>query len=373
MPADWDSSTSQGAVDTASISETRTATGDSDWDSYPDYASSEDGNTPEIAHLNQGNPDSPNGWGDYHPADYDQYDEDGWGDDYSETADSGDSDGPDPWGDTYPDAAYPADSSNDTRRDDGRQDSIREHKPTPDADIDADAEQRNQDQPVVEGADHVLPSEQQRITAPEAENADANQKIAELEAKNDEQAAQLDADQPDQAESAGVDTSDRLSPEQQQIHALETENADARQTIADLQEKNAAANQQIADLKADKDELTARLDLIERHPASYDGYQDRETRRPDHGADEPDGSREQDALLDERIATGQRADAKREEQTRWRRAASAENVGAVGTLLGAADLAMHGMPGLAVALGATAIGVVSWGQAKIEKRGKGKQ
>jgi hypothetical protein len=39
----------------------------------------------------------------------------------------------------------------------------------------------------------------------------------------------------------------------------------------------------------------------------------------------------------------------------------------------AADLAMHGMPGLAVALGVTAIGVVSRGQAKIEKRGKGKQ
>jgi hypothetical protein len=76
-------------------------------------------------------------------------------------------------------------------------------------------------------------------------------------------------------------------------------------------------------------------------------------------------------LLDERIVTGQRADAKREEQTRWRRAASAENVGAVGTLLGVADLAMHGMPGLAVALGATAIGVVSRGQAKSRSVGRG--
>jgi uncharacterized coiled-coil protein SlyX len=182
-----------------------------------------------------------------------------------------------------------------------------------------------------------------------------------------------DNGQPDESPAQAADSENVLSPEQERIHALETENADARHTIADLQEKNAAANQQIADLKADKDELTARLDLIEQHPASNDGYQDRETRRPDHGADGPDGPREQDALLDERIVTGQRADAKREEQTRWRRAASAENVGAGGTLLGAADLAMHGMPGLAVALGATAIGVVSWGQAKIEKRGKGKQ
>src|SRR5580698_8226762 len=155
MPADWDSSTTQGAVDTASLSETSTAT--------------------EIPHLNQGNPDSPNGWADYDPADYDQYDEDDWGDDHGETAGSGD-DEPDPWGDTYPDAAYPANSSNDTGRDDGRQDSIREDKLAPDDGIDADAGQSDQGQPVVEAAEDAMSSEQQRITALEAENAGANQK-----------------------------------------------------------------------------------------------------------------------------------------------------------------------------------------------------
>jgi uncharacterized coiled-coil protein SlyX len=102
-----------------------------------------------------------------------------------------------------------------------------------------------------------------------------------------------DNGQPDESPAQAADSENVLSPEQERIHALETENADARHTIADLQEKNAAANQQIADLKADKDELTARLDLIEQHPASNDGYQDRETRRPDHGADGPDGPREE--------------------------------------------------------------------------------
>jgi uncharacterized coiled-coil protein SlyX len=186
-----------------------------------------------VEHARPGQPRQPNGWGDYHPADYDQYhDEDNWSDDYGETAGG---DEPDPWGDTYPDAAYPADSNNHTRRDDA-------HAPQP-GDPAADS-----------GTDNG---------------------------------------QPDESPAQAADSENVLSPEQERIHALETENADARHTIADLQEKNAAANQQIADLKADKDELTARLDLIEQHPASNDGYQDRETRRPDHGADGPDGPREE--------------------------------------------------------------------------------
>src|ERR1700677_501015 len=121
MSADLDSSTSQGAVDTASVSETSPATDDSGWDNYPDSASSEAGNTPEIAHLNQGNPQSPNGWRDYDPADYDQYaDEDDCGGDYGETADSG-NDEPVPWGDTSPDAASRTYSSNGSIRVDGRE------------------------------------------------------------------------------------------------------------------------------------------------------------------------------------------------------------------------------------------------------------
>ena len=159
MPADLDSSTSQGAVDTASVSETSTTTDDSGWASYPDYASSETGNTPEIANLNQGNPDSPNGWGDYDPADYGQYtDEDDWGDDYGETADSGDDEEPDPWGETYPDAAYPAESGTDNAADD----------------------------------EHALSPEQDRISTLEAELAESKQQIADLEASNDEKTTRID-------------------------------------------------------------------------------------------------------------------------------------------------------------------------------------
>jgi hypothetical protein len=194
MPADLDSSTSQGAVDT--VSETSTATDDSVWESYPDYASSEAGNTPEIAHLNQGNPDSPNGWGDYDPADYDQYDGDDWGNDYGETAGSGDEE-PDPWGDAYPDAAYPADSSNDTRRDDAHE-----------------------------------------AFQPASPAADGG----------------TDIGQPDDAPANAADSENVLSPEQERISALETENADVKQQLAD-------ARQEVADLKAN---YGARLDRLER-------------------------------------------------------------------------------------------------------------
>jgi hypothetical protein len=174
MPADLDSSTSQGAVDT--VSETSTATDDSVWESYPDYASSEAGNTPEIAHLNQGNPDSPNGWGDYDPADYDQYDnEDNWGDDYGETAGSGDDDEPDPWGDTYPDAAYPADSGYATGRDDAQETVHPDQTPANAAD-----------------REHAPSPEQERISALEAELADSKQQIADLKASNDEKTARID-------------------------------------------------------------------------------------------------------------------------------------------------------------------------------------
>jgi hypothetical protein len=62
---------------------------------------------------------------------------------------------------------------------------------------------------------------------------------------------------------------------------------------------------------------------------------------------------------------------KQAEQPLWRRAASAENVGGVGTLLGAAELAMHGMPAVAAVVIATGFGATSWFQAKIEKHRKG--
>jgi len=368
VAADWDSSGIDAGTDTIKISETSSAATADAYDIDPDTANYAAGNDPDIAYRNQGHADSPNGWGGRPSPD--AYQDDNYTDGTSEHDQphetAYDEDTPDLWGDTDPDAAIYADlyAQGISKPDGlGKEDNAAEDRGIP-----PDARQPGRDEPATASREHDQPDEADYDddllglwgdTDPDAANYADLDGMGIGDSDRQQRTSAVDAGQPGQAESAGVDTSDRLSPEQQRIHALETENA--------------AANQQIADLKADKDELTARLDLIEQHPASNYGYQDRETRRPDHGADEPDSSREQDALLDERIATGQRADAKREEQTRWRRAASAENVGAVGTLLGAADLAMHGMPGLAVALGATAIGVVSWGQAKIEKRGKGKQ
>jgi uncharacterized coiled-coil protein SlyX len=180
MSADLDTSTSQGAVDTASVSETSTTTtDDSVWESYPDNASSEAGNTPEIAHLNQGNPDSPNGWGDYDPADYDQYDnENDWGDDYGETAGGGDDEEPDPWGGTYPDAAYPADSSNDT----GRVETQETDRTDPAA-ADSGTDNGEPDQEPADAADseHPPTAEQQRISALETKNADTQQQLSETQ------------------------------------------------------------------------------------------------------------------------------------------------------------------------------------------------
>jgi len=180
----------------------------------------------------------------------------------------------------------------------------------------------------------------------------------------------------DDAERPQEDSGEPSSAEARQISALEAERDQARQENADLKAENADLKAENADVKAQNATQAALIDrqtaLIQQLLAHTGRYQDGETSTPDHGEDGPDGSREQDALLGERISTDQRADTKREEQTRWRRAASAENVGAVSTVLGAADIAMHGMPGVAVALGATAIGVASWGQAKIEKHRKGK-
>jgi hypothetical protein len=315
MPADWDSSTSQGAVDTASVSETSTATDDSGWESYPDYASSEGGNTPEVAQLNQGNPDSPNGWGDYDPADYDQYDDqDNWGD-YGETAGSSD-DEPDPWGDTYPDAANYADlDSVGTSSPDGRQGSIREDKPAADAGIDAAAAQPDQDQAAVENSEHAL------------------------------------------------------SPEQQRIAALEAENADARQQIAD-------SGQRITELEAEKDQQTARLDeqatrldRIEKLLTGSDTSPDQQGAQ-DAARPKFDGAIANRENSDESTIT---KDARRHG---WRHAVSSERLGIISALGGAAqavgEFAVHATPEGTVGLGLTAVGVAQVLRARAEKKAERK-
>jgi hypothetical protein len=125
-----------------------------------------------------------------------------------------------------------------------------------------------------------------------------------------------------------------------------------------------------ADLKT---ENAGKAALIDRQTAIIGQLLDRigahesgETSTPDR-SEEPSGSRDQDASVDERDETDQDIDATEAEQPRWRRAASSENVGAVGAVLGAGGLFTPGTAGLAFGLGAAAIGGVSLVQAKFEK------
>jgi hypothetical protein len=325
VAADWDSSGTDAGADTMKISETSAAASADAYDIDPDAANYAAGNDPDIAYRNQGRADSPNGWGSRPRADtYPGNDEHGQGD-YAYQAGEHDqphNDGydgvPDLWGDTDPDAANYADLDNRGTGSPGRR----------------------QD--------------------------DAHQ---------DKLEASSDADQPSQDQHAEADAEQTASPEQR-IMVLEAENAAAKQRIADLEEKNADAGQQIADLKAEleaaKNERATRPDRIEPLPEGTGRHQDGETSTPDDGADEPGSSQGQDALRRVRGGSDERIGTTEVEETRWRRVTSAENVGAVSTLLGAADMAMHGVPGLAVALGATVIGAASWGQAKLEKHQKGK-
>jgi hypothetical protein len=355
VAADWDSGGSDTGTDTIKISETRTASSADAYDIDPDAENYAAGNDPDIAYRNQGRADSPNGWASHPGADgYQENDGHLQGDygegigDHDEPQEDGYDDGPpDLWGDTDPDAANYADLDRIGTGSPDRQQSPREDRSETDHDADTDARQPGQDQPAHADADQAPPPER-RTSEPEA-------------------------DQLDRAEPAAADTGERLSPEQQRINALEAENADTKQRMADLEEKNADASQQIADLKAVKDEQAIRLDRIEQLLASAD-LRAGDAGAADRGADESDATRHQDASLDERAGTRQGNDAKRDEQTRWRRAVSSDNVGIAGTLVGAADtvaqFAMHATPEGMVGLGAMALGLASVGLAKAEKRRK---
>jgi hypothetical protein len=174
----------------------------------------------------------------------------------------------------------------------------------------------------------------------------------------------MEPGRPDNAELPRGDVGKPSSPEAGQLTAPGAEFDQARE---------------IASLKAENAEQAVLIDeqaaLIKQLLADTDRSQGGETGIPDRGADEPDTSPDQDAKrpsITERKGTDQEADTSDVVRAWWRRAPSAEDVGAVSTVLGAADLAMHGMPGITVAVGATIIGGASWAQAKIEKHRKGK-
>jgi hypothetical protein len=162
-------------------------------------------------------------------------------------------------------------------------------------------------------------------------------------------------------------SSELSSPEAIQIRALEAERDQARQEKADLKAENARKAALI-------DRQTT---LIEQLLARDDAHQGSgEASAPDRTSEEPTAWRDQDLkspTIEGRKGTEQGADAADAEQPLWRRTASAENVGAVGTVLSAAGLFLPGASGLAFGLGAAAIGGFSLVQAKLEKKhGKGK-
>jgi hypothetical protein len=166
----------------------------------------------------------------------------------------------------------------------------------------------------------------------------------------------------DRTEMPAGDVVKPLSPEAEQLKVLEVENAQARQKIADLETKN--------------DELAARLDRIEQLLASNADRRPGDASAPERGADEPGTSQRQDASRTERRSTDRETDINAAEPSRWRRVVSAENFGAAGTLLSAADtitqFAMHATPEGVVGLATTVLGLAALGLGKAEKNRKGK-
>jgi hypothetical protein len=323
MAADWDSGGYGGGGDTVKISETHTS--DAGLDAYdvdPDAENYAAGNDPETAYQNQGRPDSPNGLGRYTSQDAYQENEHAeyeteLGDENAETQQaSHTSQTFDMWGDADPDAANYADLDGIGTSSPDAKDGPDKDERAPDRSTAADASQPDQDQPAERNVEETQPPEQQRISALEAENADARQqlayanpKIAELEAKNDDQAARLDR---------------------------------IEQFLADSHQNQADAGAQ------------------------------------EHGGDKPAASADhqtaQDVAISEHKTTPESRDVRDAEGPRWRRMSSAENVGLASTALSAADtvaqFTMHATPEGVVGLGAMVLGVASVGLAKLEKKRK---
>jgi hypothetical protein len=146
MAAEWDHS---GNADSATISETRVAAGDSSdaYDVDPDVENYAAGNSPETAYRNQGNPDGSNGWSRF--VSEGAHEETGEGD-YGDGADQyaeldethGASEAPDLWGDIHPDTAnYPGLDSQAAASAEERE-SPDHRESEPDRDDGADTDQR---------------------------------------------------------------------------------------------------------------------------------------------------------------------------------------------------------------------------------------
>ncbi|HZR47969.1 MAG TPA: hypothetical protein VFB06_00460 [Streptosporangiaceae bacterium] len=203
MAADWDTNSYATSADTVKLDETRAGSDSRDaYDIDPDTENYADGNDPETAYQNQGRPDSPNGLSSYaSDVHYEEYGE-ARGDEAEPADANADKAGetPDRWDDdTYPDAANYADLDDPDTGTLDAQDGLRQDEPATATGQAADADQQDQSHQAKEHPERAPSPEQQRINALEAENTDArrqlaaaNQKITNLEAKNDERAAQLD-------------------------------------------------------------------------------------------------------------------------------------------------------------------------------------
>ncbi len=175
--------------------------------------------------------------------------------------------------------------------------------------------------------------------------------------------------QADQAEVPEDDDGNVPSTEADRPNAPESERDADRQKIADLE----------GELKAVKDQQSILFDRMDQLLSNNDRQP--ETADPtDHGSEQPGGTRDLDAkspTIAERKDTDQGTDTKVAEQTRgarWRAVVTGENVGAAGTLVGAADtvaqFAMHATPEGMVGLTAMVLGLASLSLAKYEKHRK---
>jgi len=333
VAADLDTSGYDADPDTSKATEKHATASD---DVYPDTVNYTKGNTPDIAYRTQGQSGGPNSWDNY----LDEVEKDGQLDDPA-----------DPWGATYPDiAAKHADPGDGAGSADG-QDNIQQHNPASGGDQDNGPP--DQAGPA-EASSELTPSpEQERISSLETEHAEtqhqldrATQKIADLEARN-----------------AG----------------LEAENAENREKFGKIEAERAEDRQEISELKAQNADLAARMDRFEQLMARTDKSQPGDANGPDQSADPPDTSQVQGATsptIAERKASDQGSDTSDAERAWWRRAASSENVGLAGGLVGAAqtmaDFTMNATPEGIVTLGATALGLASAMMARAEKKRKGK-
>jgi hypothetical protein len=314
MTAEWDHS---GNADSATISETRVAAGDSSdaYDVDPDVENYAAGNSPETAYRNQGNPDGSNGWSRF--VSEGAHEETGEGD-YGDGADQyaeldethGASEAPDLWGDIHPDAA---------------------NYPGLDSQAAASAEER-------ESPDH-------RESEPDRDDG-------------------ADIGQPDQAQLPVADTRRDLSSEQQQISAFE-----------------AKVEAKFADMKAEYDsrfeQMRAEFGQVTETASAHDQGDD----KPEPSADQPEsqdtGSPTHGTALAEHKDTDKGVDTSDAKSHGWRRVTSADNLGFASAVMGAADtfnqIATHVTPEGMVGLGMAVLTLGAAVRAKAEKQAEEKR